>query len=94
MCMTLSSRGWRSTSRTWRRNSGSSSRKRIAMMGQRHLARHRHLATPDQPHIRNGMMRGMKRAGRAQHGVGAGVAGDEVEWLWSGGLPLTPPPGR
>jgi hypothetical protein len=65
-----------------------------SIVRQRHLPWHRHLAPTDQAHIRNGMMRGMKRAGRAQHGVGAGVAGDEVEWLWSGGLPLAPPPGR
>ena len=68
--------------------------KQDTVVCQRHFARHGHLATPDQPDIGDGVMRGAKRAGRAQQGVGAGVAGDEVEWLWSGGLPLTPPPGR
>jgi hypothetical protein len=34
-----------------------------AVVGQRHLARHRHLAAADQPHIRDGMMGGAKGAG-------------------------------
>ena len=29
-----------------------------AMVGQRHLAGHRHVAPADQPHIRDGVMRG------------------------------------
>jgi hypothetical protein len=37
-----------------------------AMVRQRHLARQRDLAAADQPHIRDGMMRGAKRARRDQ----------------------------
>ena len=32
--------------------------KEHAMMGQRHLTRHRHLSATDQPHIRDGVVGG------------------------------------
>jgi hypothetical protein len=36
------------------------------MVGPWHVARHRHLAPADQPHIRDGMMGGAIRTGRHQ----------------------------
>ena len=50
-----------------------------AIVGQRHVARHRHVAAADQPHIRDGVVRGAKRAGRDQRRVGAGAAGDVMD---------------
>ena len=41
-----------------------------AVVGQRHVARQRHLAPTDQPDIRDGVMGGAKRAGR-EHPVAA-----------------------
>jgi hypothetical protein len=32
-----------------------------AILGQRHIARHRHMAATDQLHIRDGVMEGAKR---------------------------------
>jgi hypothetical protein len=47
-----------------------------AMVGQRHLARHRLIAPTDQTHIREGVMGGAKRPGRDQRGAVAGEAGN------------------
>jgi hypothetical protein len=37
-----------------------------AVVGQRHVARHRHMAATDQPDVRDGVMGGATRAGRHQ----------------------------
>jgi hypothetical protein len=50
-----------------------------AVVRQRHLARHGQVPAADQPHIRDGMMWGAKRAGRDQCRAGAGAAGDEMK---------------
>jgi hypothetical protein len=50
-----------------------------AMVGPRHLTRHRHVVPADPPRIRDGMMRGTTRAGRDQRGEVAGEAGDAVD---------------
>jgi hypothetical protein len=50
-----------------------------AMVGQRHLTRHRHLTPADQPHIREGMVGRATRGGRDHHRAVAGEAGDAVE---------------
>jgi hypothetical protein len=50
-----------------------------AMVGQRHLARQRHLAATDQPRIRDGMMRGTKRAGCDHCGAVAREASDAMD---------------
>jgi hypothetical protein len=47
-----------------------------AVVRQRHLARPRHLPSPDQPHIGDGVRRGPQRAGGDDGGTGAGAAGD------------------
>jgi hypothetical protein len=47
-----------------------------AVVGQRHVARHRHVALTDQPDIRDGVMRRVKRAGCDQRRVVAGLTGD------------------
>jgi hypothetical protein len=49
-----------------------------AVVCQRHLARHRHLAPADQPDGRDGVMRGATRAGRDQRRAVAGEPGDVV----------------
>jgi hypothetical protein len=49
-----------------------------AMVGQRHLSRHRHVAAAEQPRIREGMVRHATRAGRDHRRAGAGEAGDAV----------------
>jgi hypothetical protein len=54
-----------------------------AVMRQRHLARHGNMPATDQPHIRDGVMRGTTRAGRDQRRAGTGAAGDAVD---AGGL--------
>jgi hypothetical protein len=77
--VTLSSSGWRRTSRTWRRNSGSSSRKSMLWCGRDTVAGHRHVAPADQPRIRDGMMGGATRAGRDQRRAVARQAGDAVD---------------
>jgi hypothetical protein len=46
------------------------------IVGQRHFARHRHVAAADQPRIRDGMMGRATRAGRDQRHTVAGEAGD------------------
>jgi hypothetical protein len=50
-----------------------------AMVGQRHLARHRHLAATDQPDIRDGVMRSATREGRDPRRTGACQAVDAVD---------------
>ena len=50
-----------------------------AVVGQRHVARQRHLAPADQPRIRDGMMGGGTRAGCDRRGAVAGEAHDTVE---------------
>src|SRR5262245_53139092 len=50
-----------------------------AVVGQRHLAWQQHVAPADQPDVREGVMRGAKRAGRHQGGAVARAAGDTVD---------------
>ena len=50
-----------------------------AMVGQQHVARHRHGAPADQPHIRNGVVGRAKWVGRDQRRAVAGKAGDAVD---------------
>jgi hypothetical protein len=50
-----------------------------ALVGQRHLARHRYVAPADQPDIRDGVMGGATRAGRDPRRAGAGAASDAVD---------------
>ena len=49
-----------------------------AMVGQRHLSRHRHVAAAEQPRIREGMVGRAIREGRDHRRAGAGEAGDAV----------------
>jgi hypothetical protein len=49
------------------------------MMGQRHLARHGHLAAADQPHVDNGVVGGATRPGGDEGGAPPGEAGDAVD---------------
>jgi hypothetical protein len=51
-----------------------------AMVRQRHLARHRHLAPTDQPHIRNGLMQGARRGRMMTNAVRPPVR-PETWWL-------------
>jgi hypothetical protein len=50
-----------------------------AMVGQCHFASHGHVASADQPHIRDGVMGGAKGARGDQGGAGAGEASDAVD---------------
>jgi hypothetical protein len=50
-----------------------------AVVGQRDLSRHRHLAAADQAGIREGVVRGATRSGGHQGGALAGEAGDARE---------------
>jgi hypothetical protein len=50
-----------------------------AVVGQRHLARHRHVAPADQPGIRDGVVRRATRAGRDQGRPVAREAGDAMD---------------
>ena len=50
-----------------------------AVMGQRHLARHRDMTPADQPHIRDGMVGCAKWAGHDQRRAVASKASDTVE---------------
>jgi hypothetical protein len=50
-----------------------------AIVGQRHLAWHRHMAATDSPRIRDGVVRGTTRAGRHHRRAGAGAARDVME---------------
>jgi hypothetical protein len=50
-----------------------------AMVDQRHVARHRHVAPPDQPHIRDGMVGCATRARRDQRRAVTGEASDAVD---------------
>jgi hypothetical protein len=43
--------------------------KENAIVGQRHLARQRHLSAADQPHIGDGVVRGPEWAGRDEGGA-------------------------
>ena len=53
------------------------------MVGQRHLAWHRHVAPTDQPRIRDGVVGGATWAGGDQRRAVAGEAGDAVDAAWS-----------
>jgi hypothetical protein len=53
--------------------------KEPTMVGQRHLTRHRHMAAPDQPRIRDRMMGRAKRLGRDTHRADASEAGDTID---------------
>jgi hypothetical protein len=68
-----------------------------AMVGQRHFARHRHVAATNQPHIRDGVMGGAKGAGRDQRRWSTSDGGsDELHSSSAGsndacdGPPMTP----
>jgi hypothetical protein len=50
-----------------------------AVVRQRHLARHRDLTTPDQPHIRDGVVRGATGARRDPRQAVTGEAGDAMD---------------
>jgi hypothetical protein len=50
-----------------------------AMVGPRPLARHGHLPTTDQPHVRDGVVRGAKWAGSDEGGTVAGEAVNTVD---------------
>jgi hypothetical protein len=50
-----------------------------AVVGRRHVTRHRHVAPTDQPQIRNGVMGGATRARRDQRRAVAGAADDAVD---------------
>jgi hypothetical protein len=52
-----------------------------AVVGQRRLAGHRHVAATDQPRIRDGLVGRATRAGRHQRRAVAGEAGDAVNTL-------------
>jgi hypothetical protein len=49
------------------------------VVGQRHVARHRHVAAADQPHIGDGVMGGATRSGRDQSHTVAFEAGNAME---------------
>jgi hypothetical protein len=49
-----------------------------AIVGQRHVARLRHVAPTDQPHIRDGVVGRAKRAGGDPRHTGAGKPRDAV----------------
>jgi hypothetical protein len=56
------------------------------MVGQRHVARHRHVAATDEPRIRDGVVGGAKRAGRDQRRADATEANEPVRmasWMIS-----------
>jgi hypothetical protein len=50
-----------------------------AVVRQRHVARHRHVAAAAPPHMRNGVMGGASRASRHQRGAGTGEAGEAMD---------------
>jgi hypothetical protein len=52
---------------------------RHAVVGQRHVARHRHVAAADQPRIRDSVMGRAKQTGRDQRRAVAGEAGDAMD---------------
>jgi hypothetical protein len=54
--------------------------KEHAILGQRHLARHWHVAPADQPRIRDGVVGRATRAGRDQRRAVVGEAGNA--WIW------------
>ena len=56
------------------------------MVGQRHVARHRHVAPADQPRIREGVVGRATRAGRDQRRAVAGEARDAVDTRGLNGL--------
>jgi hypothetical protein len=57
-----------------------------AMVGQRHVARHRHEAPADQPRIRDGVVWRATRTGRDQRRAVAGEASDAVDTRGLNGL--------
>jgi hypothetical protein len=57
-----------------------------AMVGQRHLTRHRHVAAADQPRLRDGMVGRATRAGRDPRRAVAGEADDVVDLRGLNGL--------
>jgi hypothetical protein len=75
----LFSRGWRSTSRTWGRKSGSSSKKRIPWCASDTSPGIGTWASPDEPHTGDGVMRGTKRARGDDGSAGAGEVGDTMD---------------
>jgi hypothetical protein len=87
MLVTLSSSGWRQTSRTWRRHSGNSSKKSTPWWASDTSPGIGTWPAADQPHIRDGLVRGTTRARRDHRRVGAGeasdaVGADGVDGLW------------
>jgi hypothetical protein len=65
---------------------GFSSQEAHAVVGQRPLARQRHVAPADLPDIRDGVMGGATRPGRDHGRAGAGEAGDAVDACGLNGL--------
>jgi hypothetical protein len=59
-------------------------------VGQRDLARQRHVAAPDQHSVREGVVGGAARAGGDQGGAVAGLTGDAVDAHGAEGF--SPPP--
>jgi hypothetical protein len=57
-----------------------------AVVGQRHFARHWHVAPDDQPDIGDGVVRGATRPGRDQRGALAGEARDAIDARGLNGL--------
>jgi hypothetical protein len=57
-----------------------------AMVGQLHLARHRHVAAPNQPRIRDGVVGRATRAGRDQRRAVAGETRDAGDTRGLNGL--------
>jgi hypothetical protein len=57
-----------------------------AVVGQRHVARHRHVAPVDEARIRDGVVGRATRAGRDPRRAGAGEARDEVDTRGLDGL--------
>src|SRR5215218_5705359 len=76
---TPSSSGWRKTSRTWRRNSGNSSRKSTPWWASDTSPSIGPWPAADQPRIRDGLVGRAKRAGGDPRRAVAGEAGDAVD---------------
>jgi hypothetical protein len=77
----------RNTSRTWLRHSGNSSKKSTPLWASNPSPGIGTCPTADQPHIRDGLVRGTTRARRDHRRVGAGeasdaVGADGVDGLW------------
>ena len=86
MSVMLSSSGWRKHLEDIAAELGEFIQEEHAVMGQRHFARHGHLAPTDQPCIRDGVVRSATRTGRDQRRAVADEAGDAVDARGLNGL--------